>query len=247
MIILALETITFTFLTHLPTFTLLTSFYNVKPSTALASYAIILFSTGFPLVLLRKARSNNGQTKPTVSLLTDPPTTIYTTLAAASVFSLVLYTSYATWLPAQLVTHFSNIRDISATHAGPAGWPILFTCLIPAGWAARNFLFAAWARAAVTADEMGQKGKEYIDRDGEYLICVLYRKTWGALAACTRVLIVRTVILTLMTLANTVVQLVGTVKGVSVEGAVAWGAVWAVSGLLVGLVFGWIGGGYAVA
>lgn len=214
----------------------------------MASYAIILFSIALPFALLRKAKVNdNSQTKPTASILTDPPTTIYTTLAAASIFSLVLYISYATWLPAQLAAHFSNIRDISATHAGAAGWPILFTCLIPAGWAARNFLFAAWARAAVTIDEAGQKGKEDTDRDGEYLFCVLYRKTWGALAACTRVLIVRTVVLVLMTLANTVVQLVGTVQGVSVEGAIAWGAVWAVAGLLVGVVFGWIGGGYAVA
>lgn len=171
----------------------------------------------------------------------DIPTTIYTTLAATSIFSLVLYISYATFLPIQLAAHFDNIPDISVTHAGAAGWPTLFITLLPAGWAARNFLFAAWARAVA---EDGDVEEDLASKDGEYLICVLYRKTWGTLTRSTRVLVSRTFVLAAMMLVNTVVQVTLTVAGVKVEGAAVWGSVWAVAGLVVGGVFGWIGGGY---
>lgn len=231
------------FLTHLPTFTLLSWFYKINPATILVSYSITLISSALPFALFRKHKSSNNQKEQTPPILLDIPTTIYTTLCATSVFALVLYTSYATFLPAQLATHFINIPDISVTHAGAAGWPTLFVTLLPAGWAARNFLFAAWARAAA-AD--GKADEDPVSKDGEYLVCVLHRKTWGTLARGTRVLVGRTFVMVAMMLVNTVVQVVGTVEGAKVEGAAIWGGIWAVAGLVVGGVFGWIGGGYAV-
>lgn len=98
----------FIFLTHLPTYALLASFYNIRPTTVLISYAIILFSTSVPFVLLRKptcvhdlshAPSDAVRNR---SILQDRATTIYTTIAATSILTVVLYLSYATWLPTQL-------------------------------------------------------------------------------------------------------------------------------------------------
>lgn len=43
-----------------------------------------------------------------------------------------------------------------------------------------------------------------------------------------------------MLLSNTIVQLAGTIEGISVEGASAWGSIWAVAILAVGATFGWI-------
>lgn len=229
----------FIFLTHLPTFALLSWFYKIRTSAILGSYAIVILSSTTPFLLFRKEPIASKK-QPTPAILQDRATTLYTTLAATAIFSLILYASYATWLPAQLVTHFANIPDISPAHAGPAGWPVLFLTLLPAGWAARDFLFGGWARAAAVEAADGAASKKR-SREREYLLCALYRKTWGALTAGTRALVSRTVVLTTMTLLNTVVQVAGTVAGVDSVGAGVWGAVWAVGCLGVGAVFGWIG------
>lgn len=54
-------------------------------------------------------------------------------------------------------------------------------------------------------------------------------------------LVSRTLALAAMVFTNTVVQIVGTVEGADLDGAVVWGGVWAVGCLVVGGVFGWIG------
>lgn len=168
------------------------------------------------------------------SILQDRPTTIYTTLAATSIFTVVLYASYASWLPAQLVVHFESIPDISAAHAGPAGLPVLFLTLIPTGYAVRDFLFVSSTghAADTTADAA--------DPEGELLISAVYRKTWGQLSNKTRILISRTLVLATGVYLNTIVQVAGTINSVSVEGASLWGAVWTFATVAVGAVFGWI-------
>lgn len=232
---------TFFLLTHLPTYALLSWFYKIRPIAVLCSYAIVIFSSAAPFLILRKkpAQASTSPPKPPSSpILHDRPTTLYTTLAATAIFSLILYISFATWLPTHIVAHFTALPDISVTHTGPAGWPVLFLTLLPVGYIARDFLFAGWARAVAEEDASEE---EKGSRDGEYLVCVLYRKTWGALGAGTRVLLSRIVALTAMTLLNTVVQVAWTVDGADAEGAGIWGAVWAASFLAVGAVFGWIG------
>lgn len=236
----------FIFLTHLPTFVLLESFYNVRPTTVLISYAVILFSTSIPFMVLRNPSSVHnlsGTPRDAVSnrsILQDRATTIYTTLAATSIFTVVLYISYATWTPAQLVLHFLNIPDISAVHAGPAGLPVLFLSLIPAGWAARDFLFASSAGALASKSDSTKKTQPSTDQKGEYLASTIYRKTWGALSAKTQILVSRAFILASMLVINTVVQLTGTLDGIDVEGASAWGSLWAIATLAVAGTFGWI-------
>ncbi|KAI9044381.1 uncharacterized protein KD926_000982 [Aspergillus affinis] len=238
----------FIFLTHLPTYALLVSFYNIRPTTVLASYAIILFSTSITFIFLRKPSSVHnlsGAPWDAVSnrlILQDRATTIYTTVAATAIFTVTLYISYATWLPAQLVLHFINIPDISAVHAGPAGLPVLFVSLLPAGWAARDFLFASSAGALASKSDSTKKSpsSSSTDRQGEYLISTIYRKTWASLSAKTRVLVSRTFVLASMLVVNTIVQVAGTIDGVDIEGASAWGSVWAVATFIVAGLFAWI-------
>jgi hypothetical protein len=237
------DVLSFIFLTHLPTYTLLSSFYKIRPTTILVAYAITLFSNTIPFVFFRRSASVHDLAHAPSSavsnrnILQDRPTAIYTTIAATSIFTVALYVSYATWLPAQLVVHFQNIPDISLTHAGPAGLPVLFFSLLPAGWAAKDFLFVSSAGATSVSDS---GSKESQSQQGEYLACALYRNTWGALPAKARVLTQRTITLATIIVASTIVQLVETIKGADVEGATAWGAVWAVATLAVGLTFGWI-------
>lgn len=233
----------FLFLTHLPTYSLLSFFYGVRPTSVLASYAITVLSTVIPFALLRRSASVHDLSHvlsgavANRAILQDRLTTVYTTLAATAIFSVALYASYASWLPAQLVVHFESIPDISAAHAGPAGLPTLFLTLIPAGWAVRDFLFVSSAGRSTAATD---KEREAASREGEYLVVALYRKTWCQLSTKTRILASRTFVLASSIVLNTIVQVAGTIRSVSVAGAFAWGAIWAVASLAVGATFGWI-------
>lgn len=227
----------------MPTYTLLSFFYGVRPTSVLISYAITIASTVVPFTLLRQPSSVHNLshapsgTVANRTILQDYLTTIYTTLTATSIFSVMLYASYATWLPVQLVTHFETIPDISAAHAGPAGLPVLFLTLIPVGYAVRDFLFVSSA-----GHSTNPAGKETSldERRGEILFTSIYRKTWGQLPAKDRILASRTLLLASAILLNTIVQVAGTIQGVSVIGAFEWGSVWAVSTLAVGGVFAWV-------
>ncbi|KAL4896995.1 hypothetical protein BDV59DRAFT_198440 [Aspergillus ambiguus] len=238
----------FIFLTHLPTYALLASFYNVRPTSILLAYTITLVTTSLPFVLLRHPSAVHGDLAHSSivnrAILQDRLTTIYTTVAATSIFTTVLYLSYATFLPTRLVLHFHDIPDITAVHAGPEGLPILFLALLPAGCAARDFLFvsSAGSAAASRTAEDDTAGASPAEREGEYLACAVYRKTWGRLPPKTKVLAGRTLVLAAVLLLNTVVQVAGTVDGVDIEGAAAWGGVWAVGTVVVGTLFGWIEG-----
>ncbi|KAL4873466.1 hypothetical protein BDV12DRAFT_182277 [Aspergillus spectabilis] len=240
------DVLSFSFLTQLPTYALLSSFYCLRPTTVIASYAIALFSTAVPFTLLRNPNlvHNLSRAPPTTvsnrGILQDTAITLYTTVVATAIYTVVLYLSYETWLPAQLVVHFERLPSITRVHAGPAGLPLLFTSLLPAGWAARDFLFvsSAGTPAAVASNVVIERASP--SNQGESLAYSVYRKTWGALSRPTRVLISRTATLASVTMVNTVVQVAGTVDGASFEGASAWGFVWTAATLLVGLMYGWI-------
>lgn len=196
-------------------------------------------STVLPFVFLRRPSSVHDLSHtpadaiPNRAILQDKVTTFSTTLLAASVFSVVLYASFATWLPARLVVHFESLPDISAAHAGPAGLPVLLLTLIPAGWAARDFLFVSSTGYSAKADQSSAC-------EGECLVATISRATWGKLSIKTKVLVSRSIILTFGILLNTVVQVAGTIRDVSIEGAATWGAVWAAAALITGATFGWI-------
>ncbi|KAL1857944.1 hypothetical protein Plec18167_001652 [Paecilomyces lecythidis] len=232
----------FTLITHLPTFSLLSSFYGVRPTTTLTSLAITLVSNTIPFILLRGTRWVHNLNEAPVhavsnrAILQDTPTTIYTSVAASAIYAVFLYTSFSTWLPAFLVVHFEDIPDIRTAHAGPAGLPVLFLSLIPLGYAARDFLFVSstgWTDAPDAA-------KTDAVVEGEFLISQLYRKTWGSFFPKTKILISRTVLLAAVVLLNTIIQAAGTVKGIDVEGAAGWGAIWAAATVAIGATFGWI-------
>ncbi|KAJ5960427.1 uncharacterized protein N7479_007577 [Penicillium vulpinum] len=229
----------FLFLTHLPTYSLLSFFYGIRPTSTLIAFGITIVSTALPFALLRQPSSVHNLSHTSAdavanrNILQDKITTVFTTLMATSIFSVVLYASYATWLPTQLVIHFEGLPDISAAHAGPAGLPVLFLTLIPAGWAARDFLFVSSTGYSTTPASSSCC-------QGEYLGAAICRNTWGKLTTKTRVLVSRSIILALGVLLNTIVQVAGTISNVSVEGAAAWGALWAFATLIVGATFGWV-------
>ncbi|PGG98941.1 hypothetical protein GX51_06524 [Blastomyces parvus] len=286
----ARDVASFTYLTHLPTYALLYSFYGIRPTTLVTVGSITILSTAFPFFLFRspsrvheehpfmRLSCSGARTSPKVTrgakttkssikhqhptILTDCPTTLYTTLVAACIYTVLLYSSIATWLPTYLVTYYDGLPDLRIAHVGPKGFISLLVTLLPAGYALRDFLFVSSvgaaqleqqhkkvtvaveeeAEAEVEGKTSGKKKarKHEEERTGELLVTSLYRKYWLALPAKTRVLISRTATLATMIMLNTIVQVVGTISGAEMEGAMGWGAIWTLATCVTGVMFGWV-------
>ncbi|OJD22773.1 hypothetical protein ACJ73_05875 [Blastomyces percursus] len=284
----ARDVASFTYLTHLPTYALLYSFYGIRPTTLITVSSITILSTALPFLLFRSSSRIHEEhpfmrlscsgthispktarsTKTTKSslkhrhptILTDCPTTLYTTLVAACIYTVILYSSLATWLPTYLVTYYDGLPDLRIAHVGPKGFVSLLVTLLPAGYSLRDFLFVSSVGAAQLEEQQhkrvtvaveeeaegevktgGQKARKHDEeRTGELLVTLLYRKYWLALPAKTRVLMSRTAALATMIMLNTIVQVVGTISGAEMEGAMGWGAIWTLATCVIGVMFGWV-------
>lgn len=171
------------------------------------------------------------------SILTDPYTTIATSLLSAAIFAVLLEASFATVLPTWLVTHFRGLRTLEAAHLGPAGLPTLLLALLPAGVASQEFIFTpstASPGPLVTAVEF--------DPVTATLASHIKYNTWGWYTTRQKTLISRTALLTVLVVVQTLVRVWGTIEGVEAEGALGYAGIWGVGTVLVGIALDWVGG-----
>ncbi|KAI1983592.1 hypothetical protein LOZ53_005782 [Ophidiomyces ophidiicola] len=168
--------------------------------------------------------------------VTDRQTAIYTTVVAAALYAVVLFLSFATWLPTHLVTYFDGLPSLEIAFDGAKSLVPMFIGLLPAGYATRDFLFVSSAGQPYAEEP----GPAYQERSHELFAVLLYRKYWMTLPAKRRTLIARTIVLSSMSFANTVVHSVGTINGVELNGAMGWAAIWKVATVTTGLIYGWI-------
>lgn len=227
------------------------NFYNVRPTAVAATFLIEVISKTVPFVILRGPNSVHALSSPraakgvsNVGILQDRVTALYTSIAAAATYTIVLSLGFSTLLPVHLVTHFEGIPDIRLVHSGLQGLPSVFLQLALGGYAAYDLLFvssAGWpATPTSTANDDDTENDEGKDRDGEYLIKSLYSHTWARLSPKSKILASRTLILATMTLVNTIIQVSGTIAGVDLPGSAGWGALWTTAVLAVGGLFAWI-------
>lgn len=207
----------------------------------LTSLLIDSLAVYIPFRLLRPLSSAHSATSsspiPNRELLTDIPIQIYTTLLGASIYSVVLYSAYMTYLPVYLVTYFESIITIAATHTTQPTSLIPLT--IPLGLAAKSFIFTPSAAALPSLSAAPDK-KAAFDPVSSTLAQTFWYNVWGY-SARTKVVIKRTAALALLVGGNTVLQTWGTMEGVEVMGALAYSAPWVAAAGITGAVFGVVG------
>lgn len=215
----------------IPTYYLLSDFYNIRPTTILTVAAINIFCLYFPFLF-----QSDTVRAPTSAAVHDLRTTLYTTVLATMLYTLSLYTSYTSWLPVFLINHFDGLPDLRAAHRGSKMLLPTFLLNLPAGVAARDFLLVT------PAGQLGseQCGEEYEEHPGELLMTSIYRKYWVPLRTKTKTLVKRTAVLSGMIMANTVVQLLGTINGADLTGALGWSGVWTAATVAIAAFFAWI-------
>jgi hypothetical protein len=165
-------------------------------------------------------------------IVTDPIVQALTTFLAASIYSVVLYTSYVTFLPISLVTYFDNIPTIEAAHSST--YISLLPLTLFLGLAAKSFIFTPSAASAPSTGDAKNSAFNPVTAT------LTESFLWNILGYSSRakVVIKRTLLLMLVSGLNTFVQTAITIEGVETRGAVAYSLVWVVAAAITGMALG---------
>ncbi|KAL9101849.1 MAG: hypothetical protein Q9163_002933 [Psora crenata] len=231
---------TLTFLTHLPYLYFLTSFYKIRPTTAIICLSIDLTAVYIPFYLMRGYKVSHKVKTPkgavaNRSIINDTGVQIFTSLFATGVYGVVVFVSFGTWMPSYLVTHFEGIRDISLLHNSTFLW--LCAAFIPTGVAAKTFLFTP--AVAAKPDEYDEKAASFDPQTATLMETIEYN-LWGH-SKRVRTLMQRTVTLAAIVGLHTWLHTYIAVDGAEGFGGAGWSSIWALAATLTGLGFLWVG------
>lgn len=223
--------------TRLPYYSLLTSFYGITATTSTVCLGLDVLSAAFPFFILRRralahspvAGINNS------SVVSNWTILVLTSTLAASVYASIVYASCMTWLPVHLVTHFDGLRSVDMAH-GARIMSLLLTFL-PAGWAARTFLFSPSTTASMGLSEIKATA---FNPETDTLSATIKHNVWG-FSKGTKIVIKRTAILATLVGLTTWIRVWGTVAGSDGVGAAGWAGIWVVASLINGVVLRWAG------
>lgn len=172
---------------------------------------------------------------PNRDIVTDFPIQILTAILAAGIYSVCLYTAYASYLPVALVTYFDNIPSIEAAHnATPIS---LLPVTLVFGLAARSFIFTP---AIATPTSRVNSDLVAFNPASATLIQHIQHNFWSY-SQRTRVIIKRTATLMLVTGINPFLHAFVTLQGVQARGAAAYALVWVVAAFTSGIGLGLVG------
>jgi len=198
--------------------------------------AYIPFRLLRPLSLAHSAStSSNSVTVPNNDIVTSASIQAYTTILAASIYAVTLYTAYSSYLPVYLVTYFSEIKTVAAAHSST---PItLFPLTLLLGLASKSFIFTP---AAASAPSLADAKSSAFNPATATLTETFWRNVWG-FDVRTKIIVKRTATLMLIVGTNTFVQTFITIEGVEAIGAFAYSGVWVISAAITGGAFGLVG------
>lgn len=167
-------------------------------------------------------------------LLTDKPIAVLTSLLSGAVFTISLFSAYATYLPRFMVVYLNNLPSITAAHE--VYYLNLLPVTLPLGFAATSFIFAP---AEAEEEPKVPEGGNFDPVEASLKETVRYN-LWGW-SNRTKMVMKRTALLMAMTGINTTLQTALTVEGAEFPGALAWSSVWVVASAVTGVALGAVG------
>lgn len=198
--------------------------------------AYIPFRLLRPLSLAHSAStSSNSVNVPNNEIVTSTSIQAYTTVLAASIYAVTLFTAYSSYLPVTLVTYFEDIKSVATAHSST---PItLFPLTLILGLAAKSFIFTP---AAASAPSLADAKQSSFNPATATLGETVWQNVWG-FNSRTKLTIKRTATLMLIVGVNTFAQTYITVEGVEAFGAFAYSGVWVLSAAFTGAALGLVG------
>ncbi|KAK3654391.1 hypothetical protein LTR56_004021 [Elasticomyces elasticus] len=232
-------------LCNLPLYFLLTTFYGVDAISASIILSIDVVAIAIPFALLRPLNHAHEHGKdPNQQVANDRLIFALVGMLGASIYSIVIYTSLYTWLPVYLITHFDTIRSVQRAH--DASVPLLLLSFIPLGWATSQFLFTpsigSRGNPGLTDPKIYPEKTDFDPETatfGETLAFNLGFK--GGFTKRAEVLVKRSAVLIVCSVANTFTRTLLTVDGTEPFGAAGWAGVWGLAALLTSVAYGFVG------
>ncbi|PSS03807.1 hypothetical protein BD289DRAFT_420249 [Coniella lustricola] len=223
-------------LSHGPLFYLLSAFYNIDPKIALGGLAVDVTASFVPFLLLRplSGAHKGSSSVPNREIINDRSISILSILLASFIYAVVLVLSYNFYLRQAFVLHFEGIYTIEPAQSALV---VLATLILASGIAARGFIFTPLATTGRT--EQDEKVAQF-DPVEAGLGETLWWNVWGYTSQ-TKVGIVRTLLLAIVTGVNTYLQSALTINGVEPAGAARYASAWMLAALLAGLGLGFVG------
>ncbi|KIW06279.1 uncharacterized protein PV09_02750 [Verruconis gallopava] len=228
------------FQTRLPYYFLITTFYSISQQTCLVALLADVVSAALPFTLLRSRIPAHSSKAPRGSLanrsiVQNFTLSILVTLFAASVYGVILYVSYNSWLPVYLAANFDGVRTFEVAHNSQL--PALVITFFPLGWTAKILLFAPSTGAQPSP---GDVKIEAFDPETASLTEHLSFNVWGWKSG-TKVMIKRTIVLAASVFFATWIKTWKTLEGSDKLGSAGWAALWALASVLNGALLRWVG------
>lgn len=158
-----------------------------------------------------------------------------TAILAAAIYSVCLYTAYASYLPVALVTYFNNLPSIEAAHGATPISLLPLTSVL--GLAARSFIFTPATASSPSVEE----ATSVTFNPSTATLSETFEHNFWNYNLRTKVVIKRTATLMLVSGVNTFLHAFITLEGVEARGAAAYAYVWVVAAFISGVSLGLVG------
>ncbi|GIZ39394.1 hypothetical protein CKM354_000278000 [Cercospora kikuchii] len=237
-----------TLLSNVPHYFLLNTFYGVDNLAALIPLAIDVVTIAIPFALFRGPIHARNSKKPrTANQLVAQDAGINWTIAAfaASLYTLVIYLSYSTWLTVWMTVHFDGLKTLEKAHTA-VPW-LLVLLFLPVGYGATQFIFVpaigSAANPGITDPKIHPEKAPFNPETATFSETLAYNLGLSAAGFSPRaeILFKRTAILAVSSFANSFMRSYLTIEGTDLLGTAGWSSVWAVASALAGLAFAWVG------
>ncbi|KAF2210974.1 hypothetical protein CERZMDRAFT_44433 [Cercospora zeae-maydis SCOH1-5] len=237
-----------TFLSNVPHYFLLNTFYGIDYLAALIPLAIDVVTIAIPFALFRGPIHARDTKKPrTANQLVVQDEGIRWTIAAfaASLYSLVVYISFSTWLPVHMAVHFDGLKTLQKAR-DIVPW-LLAGLFLPLGYAATHFIFVPAVGSAsnpgLTDPRIHPEKSAFDPETATFSDTLAFNLGLSGAKFSPRaeILCKRTAILAASSFANSFVRSYFTIEGTDLVGTAGWSSVWAAASALAGVAFAWVG------
>ena len=237
-----------TLLNNVPHYFLLNTFYGIDFYATILPLAIDVLTIAIPFWAFRTLNRGHDTTGPKSENQRVAQDTInqwIVALLGSSIYSMIVYGSFVTWLPVYIVLHFDGVRSLEKAHS--TAILLMVGLFAPLGYASTQFIFVpaigSHGNPGLTDREVAPNARPFDSTtDG------LGRNALNTIGLAdvvftgrAEILVKRTAILAACSFLNTFVRTYFTIEGTEVVGALGWSAVWAAAAGLTGLAFAWVG------
>lgn len=220
-------------LSHMPYYSLLIDFYNVRPTTVIVLAALCMLSVMLPCTKRPPYQVVQLKSYGLTSFLT-------TLVTVTNLYTVAVYVAYRTFLPQLLGDFFSDVPDKSIFREG--GYSLFFFLMrkmLFAGLFARYLFLVGPLAHAKHMEKMGKGEGEELSAN-ELASLGIYRRWLSSLTYRGRKLSTNVSIVVASLIMNTTAELSLTLPGIKWYGAALYSGVFVMPTLAIGAWYGYL-------